>query len=419
MKEYDKRCKALDAHFRQGKDCRIEDTAIDIRFFRFKSMYNQPRSMDPAKTSESGTRDNLSVNHVSASLEEEQVSSAKENNELLVDHQISENFSFEYPVFLPAGVRRFESCILLLHGLNERNWNKYLPWAEFLCFHTGKPVILFPIAYHINRAPLSWSNPRSLTGMLNFRRDAYEGDRSISYANIALSDRISQRPERFYLSGRQTWDDLTVLLEEIKTGCHPLFKEDANIDIFAYSIGAFLSQVALMANRKGLFSDSRLFMFCGGSIFRSMQGISRSILDKPAFERLQHYYVHIFGSEATPFAEKGAPFANETSPSWRRDNAFNAFLQMISPERFREERERFFAGLGKRIQGVALARDTVIPYHGIREALGPETAGSTIQLLDFPFSYTHENPFPINTKDTSSLNAAFRGIFSRAAEFLG
>ena len=92
---------------------------------------------------------------------------------------------------------------------------------------------------------------------------------------------------------------------------------------------------------------------------------------------------------------------------------------MISPERFREERERFFAGLGKRIQGVALAKDTVIPYHGIREALGPETAGSTIQLLDFPFSYTHENPFPINTKDTSSLNAAFRGIFSRAAEFLG
>lgn len=408
MKEYDKRCKALDAHFRQGKDCRIEDTAIDIRFFRFKSMYNQPRSMDPAKTSESGTRDNISVNHVSASLEEEQVSSAKENNELLVDHQISENFSFEYPVFLPAGVRRFESCILLLHGLNERNWNKYLPWAEFLCFHTGKPVILFPIAYHINRAPLSWSNPRSLTGMLNFRRDAYEGDRSISYANIALSDRISQRPERFYLSGRQTWDDLTVLLEEIKTGCHPLFKEDANIDIFAYSIGAFLSQVALMANRKGLFSDSRLFMFCGGSIFRSMQGISRSIMDRPAFEQLQHYYVHVFGNEEA-----------EPHPLWKRDKAFQSFFQMIMPQRLRVHRENFFAGIADRVRGIALAKDSVIPYHGIEEAMGEKTTRKNIQLLDYPFQYSHETPFPINTKQPCQVNTAFTHLISKAADFLG
>jgi len=44
------------------------------------------------------------------------------------------------------------------------------------------------------------------------------------------------------------------------------------------SIGAFLSQVVLMANQKNLFSDSRLFMFCGGSIFRSMFGVSRSIM---------------------------------------------------------------------------------------------------------------------------------------------
>ncbi len=370
MMNYNERYLQLNNCFRQGVDCHLDETSIDIRFFRFHS---------------------LSSDEWGGTLQ-------------YTDSNIAENFTFEYPVFTPSGNPKQEEAILLLHGLNERNWNKYLPWAEFLCLNTGKPVILFPIAFHINRAPITWSTPRNLISLLNFRKEKYTGDRSISYANVALSDRISQSPERFYLSGRQTWADLTVLFEEIKTGRHSLFKEDTKIDIFAYSIGAFLSQVALMANQKGLFSDSRLFMFCGGSIFRSMFGISRSILDKPAFEKLQQYYIHIFG--------------NETVPVWERDNAFNAFLQMISPERFRTEREKFFARFKERIRGIALSNDLVIPYHGVLEALGRKNAESTIQLLDFPFPYTHENPFPYTSKDSTSLNNAFTNVFSRAAEFL-
>lgn len=371
MMNYSERHIALNSHFKQGMDCHLEETGIDIRFFRFNSLSNDEKG---------GT-----LQHT--------------------DNNIIENFSFEYPVFTLSGKSRQKEAILLLHGLNERNWSKYLTWAEYLCFNTGKPVILFPIAFHINRAPMTWSNPRSLMSLLNFRKEKYIDDRTISYANVALSDRISQSPERFYLSGRQTWADLTVLFEEIKNGQHPLFKEDAQIDIFAYSIGAFLSQVALMANEKGLFSDSRLFMFCGGSIFRSMFGISRSIMDKPAFEKLQQYYIHIFG--------------NESVPVWERDNAFNAFFQMITPERLRSEREKFFARFKERIGGIALSNDRVIPYHGVLEALGRKNAESTIQLLDFPFPYTHENPFPYNSKDITSLNNAFTKVFSRAAEFLG
>ena len=370
MMNYNERYITLNNRFKQGMDCHIEETGINIRFFRFNSLSSDERG---------GT-----LPHT--------------------DSNILENFSFEYPVFAPSGKSRQKEAILLLHGLNERNWSKYLTWAEYLCFNTGKPVILFPIAFHINRAPMTWSNPRSLMSLLNFRKEKYIDDRTISYANVALSDRISQSPERFYLSGRQTWADLTVLFEEIKNGQHPLFKEDAQIDIFAYSIGAFLSQVALMANEKGLFSDSRLFMFCGGSIFRSMFGISRSILDKPAFEKLQQYYIHIFGNEAVPL--------------WERDNAFNAFLRMITPERFRSEREKFFSCFKERIRGIALSNDLVIPYHGALEALGKKNAESTIQLLDFPFPYTHENPFPLTSKDTTSLNNAFTNVFSRAAEFL-
>lgn len=372
MTSYLKQYKELNQCFKQGIESHLEKNNIDICFFSFHSFSNEGKN---------------------------KISDYWDNN-------ITENFSFEYPVFTPSEKKKFNEAIVLLHGLNERSWDKYLPWAEYICNHTRKPVILFPLAFHINRSPLSWSNPRSLSlsQLLNFRREKFNGDRSISYANVALSDRISQFPERFYLSGRQSWEDLTILFEEIKTGHHTLFGEGAQIDIFSYSIGTFLSQVALMANDKDLFSDSRLFMFCGGSIFRSMFGISRSIMDKPAFEKLQHYYINVFG--------------NEKAPIWKQDNGFNAFMRMITPERMKSKREKLFSGLAKRIKGIVLAKDQVIPYNGVLEALGRKTAEATVQLIDFPFPYTHENPFPINTKDASSVNRAFVNVFSQAVEFL-
>lgn len=45
--------------------------------------------------------------------------------------------------------------ILLLHGLNEKRWDKYLPWALRLVRGTGKAVMLFPISFHMNRTPAS------------------------------------------------------------------------------------------------------------------------------------------------------------------------------------------------------------------------------------------------------------------------
>ena len=368
MYNYRERYQQLNENFHQGVHTKLPETGMEIRFCRFNSIL----------------------------CDEESASS----QQLLT---INENFTFDYPVFLPENTAPHGRAILLLHGLNERSWSKYLPWAEQLTALTGQPVILFPIAFHINRAPLDWSNPRSLTRLLNLRKHRYGGDRSVSFANVTLSERISENPERFYLSGRQTWADLTGLFSEIRNGRHSLFKEGCRIDIFAYSIGAFLSQVALMANEQNLFSDSRLFMFCGGSIFRSMCGISRSIMDRAAFNRLQDYYVNHFGCEPLE--------------RWRRDNAFNAFFRMILPDREQSEREGFFTRIRNRIAGVSLAKDSVIPYHGVRDALGGATAESVITLQDFPFDYTHENPFPLQTKDQNSLNAAFGNLFSRAAAF--
>lgn len=73
-----------------------------------------------------------------------------------------------------------------------------------------------------------------------------------------------------------------------------MFKEDTSINLFAYSIGALLSQVLLLANPDKMFTDTRLFMFCGGSIFSEMDGNARDIMDKEAFAKVRHYFRHDF-----------------------------------------------------------------------------------------------------------------------------
>ena len=370
---YSQRQTELNAQFHLGIDTHLNESNIDIRFCSFKSS--------------------------AFTYLDEKVTISSE------DKKIEENLAFTYPVFMPKEANKPNKAILLLHGLNERNWSKYLTWAEYLCKETGKPVILFPIAFHMNRSPVSWSNPRALQNLMDLRRKNNGLDRSLSFANVALSERISQNPARFYNSGRQSLCDLAQLFRDIKEGRHQLLAENTQIDIFSYSIGSFLSQITVMTNPDGLFSDSKLFMFCGGSIFSSMFGESRSIMDKPAFARLLHYYM--------------TDFAEDVKSKSLVDKGFESFFSMISPDKNKTEREEFFKKIGAKIEGISLKKDMVIPYRGIVEALGEDNAKSRISLLDFSFPYSHENPFPIgNHAESSEVDASFNRVFERAAQFL-
>jgi hypothetical protein len=365
---YTQRHQELNAQFQLGVDTHLNESNIDVRFFSFKSAAN------------------LSDTNTS-------------------DESINENVEFVYPVFIPGGAKRTDKAIFLLHGLNERNWSKYLTWAEYLCQTTGKPVILFPIAYHINRSPQSWTNPRVVGSLMEMRRKRNGADRSLSFANVTFSERISEMPSRFYSSGLQSLSDISNLFGQIKSGKHDLFEENTQIDIFAYSIGAFLAEITLMTNTNNLFSDSKLFMFCGGGIFSSMFGQSRSIMDKTAYEKLYDYYLHTFSMEETL---KSA-----------RTKIFDSFNSMISSDRNRAERETFFKRLGNKIMGISLINDKVMPFYGMVEALGKECFESRYKLLDFSFPYTHENPFPVgNQLESAEIDASFTKVFSQAALFL-
>ena len=373
MNNYSRRYAELNAIFQLGKDTHLPESNIEIQFYSFHS--DLPDADNETKINNSA------------------------------DVLIAENLSFVYPVFIPTGMSRTDKAILLLHGLNERNWGKYLTWAEYLCKQTGKPVILFPLAFHMNRSPSIWTNPRAMKHVMDLRQIRNGEDRSMSIANVALSERICEKPYRFYSSGRQSMFDLSQLAGEIKQGKHALFGEDTHIDIFAYSIGAFLSQITLMANPHGLFTGSKLFMFCGGSIFSSMFGVSRSIMDKEAFQRLLKYYLN--------------EFEVDTGFNSSVDKGYESFFSMISPERKQPERESFFKKLGNSISGISLGNDKVIPYSGVQKAMGLDCASRQIKLLDFPFSYSHENPFPVDLRNPfSGVDSAFIQIFSQAAGFL-
>jgi pimeloyl-ACP methyl ester carboxylesterase len=324
----------------------------------------------------------------------------------LTDDCIQENKSFAYPVFAPERKDRHEKAIILLHGLNERSWEKYLAWAEYLASCTGKPVILFPIAFHINRTPGQWSNPRAAIPWVAKRRQAIEGLCNSTFANVALSARISRQPLRFYASGRESAYNLCQLVREIKNGEHPLFREDASINLFAYSIGALLSQVLLLANPGNLFAGVRLFMFCGGSIFNRMDGNARDILDKEAFTRLQAYFNNDF------------PERRNLPASFRNDSLERAFKAMIRPDVLKDFRESFFAEACSRVRAVSLKKDVVIPTAGIIQALG-RASSTVLEEVDFPYLYSHQIPFPLSPRAEAPLiNKAFRAIFGRAAAFL-
>lgn len=319
------------------------------------------------------------------------------------DDYIEENKHFTYTVFVPKGTTQTGRTIILLHGLNERSWEKYLPWAEQLCLQTGAAVILFPIAFHMNRTPREWSNPRAISPYVNLRKQELKEAGNTTFVNLAISSRISQCPMRFYISGRESIYNIRQLIREIKNGRHPLFKSGSSVHLFTYSIGAFLAQILFLSDQDKLLSDSRLFMFCGGTIFSRMNGSARDIMDRESFFKMRSYYLNDF----------------LTGNKVNNDSMTKAFKSMLSFPTFREYRESFFQGIQSRMKAVTLKKDTVIPTIGVREALGPGCSGAALEEWDYPYEYSHQVPFPVYGKVPAELvMEKFNLLFNLASGFL-
>lgn len=327
------------------------------------------------------------------------------------DLSVSENINFSFPVFIPADVTSGK-VILLLHGLNERSWGKYLAWAYRLCSETASYVVLFPISFHMNRAPASWIDPRQLADPLKLRKNLYGDLEMSSFANIALSNRLTEDPLRFLRSGYQTAADIVSLMHSISSGDLGLIPAGSRVNLFAYSIGAFLAQILMIGNPDNLFAGSKLFMFCGGSVFSGMYGTSKLIMDNRAYERIYNYYVNDF--------EEIIIKRNPLADFLRSSQLGIAFRSMIDIDRLRSFRESILSKLRDRIKIITLKKDSVIPPDGIvRTMAGPRGSGNNLQVWDFPYLYSHENPFPVSGRiSPGDVDRCFDRVMSEAGLFL-
>jgi hypothetical protein len=326
------------------------------------------------------------------------------------DFSIKENQVYSYPVFTPGNLKS-DKVILLLHGLNERYWLKYLVWAYYLAENTNSYVILFPISFHINRSPSSWKDPRAMLPFMKDRNSSLVDLSMSSFANIALSNRLTEDPSRFLKSGYETITDIVKLLSIIKRGEHEIIPKTIEFNIFAYSIGAFLAEIIMMGNPANLFSKSKLFIFCGGSVFSNMQGSSKLIMDSIAFNRVYNYYLYDFEKSLTG----KSPLVDFLCSS----QIGMAFRAMIDINRLKTFREKILKNLNDQIHSISLLKDTVIPCKGVISTLRASGRKDTVDIWDFPYFYMHENPFPVVELPVSKkVDYWFEKVFSEAALFL-
>ena len=172
-----------------------------------------------------------------------------------------------------------------------------------------------------------------------------------------------------------------------------------------------VSQVLFISNPDKLISDSRFFLFCGGSIFEKMNGSAREIMDKEAWLRVYNYYSTRLGHD-DGFNDRIIPDLN--------DELLNrSFMLMLKADLNNNVRSEFFDCNKSRLRICTLKKDIVIPTYGVKLALGKKSQ-DIIDELDFCYDYTHQNHFPLEKSiiDNCILNDAFLSVLERAASFL-
>lgn len=333
------------------------------------------------------------------------------------------NREFSYYILFPGGANGSESAesrgtglsrpagrgaIILLHGLNERGWDKYVQWGTRLASGTGRPVVMFPLAYHMNRSPRSWVDRHIMMPLVTARMALMPDTRLSTFINVALSTRMTVSPQRFMLSGYQTAVDLSALIGSMREGLIPGIAAGGPADIFAYSIGALVTQVMMLSNPSPLPDDTRIMLFCGGSTFSQMNGTSRLIMDSRAFEMLLSYYLRWPAVPMNGSRKRLMRLMNDTPEG-------EAFFSMTSQERLKSLRGRPFGRFDGRLKAITFAGDTVIPPAAVCETL--KDADS--EIWDPGYPCTHESPFPVLAGDKAdAADRTFDRLFDTAAGFL-
>ncbi len=335
-----------------------------------------------------------------------------EDNIHIRDIFVEENRRFEYQIVQPRGSKKSGKVVFLFHGFNEKDWDKYLPWANAICLGTGSSVILFPIAFHMQRAPKYWSSKREMYLLSERRKERYPNIVHSTLSNVAISMRLHSMPQRFIWSGLQTYYDVIQLIEECRDGKHPFIASDFEYDIFAYSIGGFLAQILKLANYKNYFSRTKVCLFCSGATFNRLSPVSKFILDSEANVALYSFLIEHFDKVL-----QKDPLINHYIQEDHLEG--KVFHSMLDYQKMRNFREELLKKYENQIYAVTLKKDAVIPTYEVINALRGAYRDINIRVeeIDFDRDYTHENPFPVNNGLAEKIQWDLVMVFDRICHF--
>ena len=329
------------------------------------------------------------------------------------DAEIPENINFRYHIIMPRNEIKSKGIIFMFHGFNEKTWHKYLPWAAYIVSKTGKSVVMFPLAFHMNRAPAEWSGAHEMYKVSQQRKERHPDVINSSLSNVAISTRLHNKPQRFIWSGLQSYYDVIDLVKDFKAGKHSAIDADATIDFCSYSIGTFLGEVLMMTNKNGYFSNSKYATFCGGPVFNRLFPVSKFILDSEANVSLYSFVVEHIESHM-----KRDPILNKAlNEPYEEGINFRAMLNYKTLTSYREEK---FRDMADRFYAVTLQQDEVVPPYEVINTLqgGRRDIPIKVDVLDLPYKYRHEDPFPALNKIQDEVDANFRLIFDKISNFL-
>ena len=289
------------------------------------------------------------------------------------DRNITENRRFTYLMAEPAHFSDagFDDVLILIHGLNEGNSAKLFPWAYNLAHRLNMPVLIFPLAFHIDRRSSAWGFTSQVK--LSGQRAAVPGNRKTSPFNALISHRLSEAPERFTRAGLQSYYDLIDLCDSISSGRHPRCRQGAAPHFLGYSAGGYLALNLMLSNPGIRFSDSRCVLFASGAKLADMDSASIFIMDQEAGDRLTGF-LGDRGYEKTIY-DKEVGDRSEDPAYWMGEILFGGSTMQ---ERLQT--------ISRRCLAIGGTNDRVIPLVGMSNNLSP----LAVRRLDLGI---HEFPF--------------------------
>lgn len=336
----------------------------------------------------------------------------KNNSVHIKDIFAKSNRSFKYQIIKPKGADKVKRVVLLFHGFNERDWSKYLPWAKEISDGTESAVVLFPLAFHMQRAPKEWSNTREMFKLSEERKQTFPNIENSSLTNVAVSTRLHAMPHRALWSGLQTYNDVLQLMKNIKKDNNKHIDKDAHFDIFSFSVGGFLAQVLKMTNFNNYFKHSKVCLFCSGATFNNQAPSSKFILDSETDAALYAYLV----KDIDEIIENDPVLRHYLKGDFLPGKIFYAMLDYNKEKDFRESMLKKYEN---QFYAISLTKDDIVSPHEIVNTLKGANGDIDIRIdeMDFEYDYIHENPFPVMGVDSKKVDESFEMMFAKVLSF--